>query len=652
MRNFLVSFAVLSAVLFAHVAQAQLTIIQPAGAELRHRLHYLPDTMPAPFPGDTSRRAGWVNFWMFNDGYFVRADTSKHQVASSVSGSSTGGTTVMSKRRGKYTTQPEPNTSKRAITLGGGTPVSPDAVILGERESVLAVNWNAARQGDTVYVALAVKNRDQKTPRSGYLRLRFPFDVFSFAGRAFPYNEGKFTNEVVYSAIAADSLPVGTVYQWRINNLAGSDFDQSIFTSLLVKSNVRDSSRHLILLDVEWDKPAGGNKGSVFLKDNGEPGVPNPNYFNPDLSQAVAINQARDPNGISVAPTQLPPASTAPAHDLSYKVEVENVGNDLVKNLRVTVFLDPRIDGTGAEPVMNFPNGGAKSPNQSDTPNKLIWDFTNVNLSPAEGPTSSDAAAAFRRGSFTFKAKTKAGIRLNNGDEIPAKALIQMRNMNNVIDDQVMTAPAIIRVQYPERLKFGSVWGLKAQLGRGDSTKIRGGLALTYRVPLVNPRGNSVGNEFLYQLPRIFWQFELGLGRSAFDRPGDAYLYETQHIQVTPVQVRLFSKKLLHISSFFFYWGGSAGYTTNFITKGTINGITQTLPSAFGKRLEHELAASLEISTRIGVPSFTLGAGYKYRQNQVTGSRVTYGYPFISLQADIVRYRKRMLQFWTTTHHW
>jgi hypothetical protein len=154
------------------------------------------------------------------------------------------------------------------------------------------------------------------------------------------------------------------------------------------------------------------------------------------------------------------------------------------------------------------------------------------------------------------------------------------------------------------------------------------------------------------QLPRVFWQFELGLGRSAFERPGDGDLYETRHVQFTPAQVRIFSKKMLHLSNFFFYWGGSAGYTANFITKGSVNGTTQTLPSAFGKRLEHELAASLEISTRIGVPSFTLGAGYKYRQNQITGSTVTYGYPFISLQADIVRYRKRMFQFWTTTQRW
>lgn len=616
-----------------------------------------PGLLPPPPIADVEpfiSRVGWLHFTMFSDGSF-----SSREVVIKTFGS-TGEKTISKDRKGKYTSQPNPPHSARTATITSDEdppfPQVPDPFALRALQAdSIHPEWGAAALMDVHYFAVVLKNTDPEISQTGTLSLRFPTDAFDFDGTVFPPNAGVFGSFSTYSDGGDESHRPGTVYSWPVNNLPPRD-SQTIFVRLRVKDRVADSIQLIqISSDLRFSNSQPNNPSvqpMLIVKSTSEPRVSNPYNFKQTNATVVAINAARDPNSLSVQPQRLPPATSAPAHTLRYTVNVENEGTAIAKYLFVDITFDPKIKTGGPVTVnaLHFPNANTTTTDEAikfssgilgwhDNTLRLI--FNNVNLAMSVNQDSN----YYSKASFDIVVDTKDGIELREGDIISSRALIRMKSAINAKDDSVMTDPAIVRIEKPGKIPFGCVFGIKGHTNffSPDSAIRTRGIDLTLRFPIVNRRISDLSSNSVLP-PHLFWQIEAGWGTSSFEHPTDGGVFETRYIHVTPVLLRYFQP--FHAGAYFMYTGLSAGYSAGYVYSGKSGGIKAALPSGFGKRLEHEVALSVDLSSRIDVPAWTLGVGYKFKWNNLLSQNVSYNFPFVYLQLDIVRLNHRFVKIW------
>ncbi|MBK9336531.1 MAG: hypothetical protein IPM98_08045 [Lewinellaceae bacterium] len=70
-------------------------------------------------------------------------------------------------------------------------------------------------------------------------------------------------------------------------------------------------------------------------------------------------------------------------------------------------------------------------------------------------------------------------------------------------------------------------------------------------------------------------------------------------------------------------WGFSAGYTTSYLVSSRRNGADDTAFDnlSFGGRLDHSLSLSADFLNLVGHPGLSFGAGWRWRNSQITGAR-------------------------------
>lgn len=599
-------------------------------------------------------RVGWLHFTMFSDGSF----SSRELVVKTFG--SPGEKAFRKDRKGKYTGQPNPPHSARTININTTQPPplpsvpDPFALRAAQADSIHP-EWNAAALADTHYFAIVLKNTDPEIPRTGTLSLRFPTDAFDFAGTVFPPAPAVFGSVFTYTDDGDETHRPGTIVTWQVTQLAPRD-SQTIFVKLRVKDQVADSIQRIqISSNLQNSNAQQTNPNAqpfLIVKSTSETRVSNPYQFRETNATVVAINAARDPNSLSVQPQRLPPAASAPAHTLRYTVNVENEGNAMVKFLLVDIIFDPRIKSGGAvsATALHFPNANTTSTDEGIrfssvtkawNGNTLSLLFNNANLAMAIDQDS----GYYSKASFDIEVQTKEGIELQEGETISSKALIRMKSSFTSKDDSVWTDPALVRIEKPGKVPFGCIFGIKGNTNVFSLDSAAGGRSadITFRFPIVNRRiGNLDAGAVLP--PRLFWQIEAGLGAGSFPQAADGGVFETRYVHFTPVLIRYFQP--FRAGAYFMYTGLSAGYGASYIYSGKSGGLTVTLPSGFGKRLEHEIALSVDLSNRIDVPTWTFGAGYKFKWNSVSGQNVGYNFPFVYLQLDIVRFNRRFVKLW------
>ena len=600
-------------------------------------------------PDALQSNASWRYFWMIDEGVFGTDSTIAYRFANN------GTHELKTKVRGRYSDTPEPPAMRISPGVSGaGTKVYPfllDTIVSQNDQVRIFPNWTAARPGDTIYVALSVRNRADQT-RSGYLKLLMPKNEFQLFGEVFPTKSVRFGTTSEQTVFDENGRVAGNLCEWRIDALPANQ-TQTLFIEVVPTTAARDSMAYLLEVDAQWDDelaaPATGvtslfNIGPDQLKSGTV--VYNPVYFNQESSTTIAINQARDPNALTVMPNTVPPANPAPVHTLTYRVDVENTGSATADFVDVDVLLDDRrfdVSASSISGVLNphFP----KSPTLSTVAhnlNTVSFHFENIGLAPGKF-----AGSAYSQGHFFFTVKTKSGATLSEGDEIRAKALIKMGA--TVAEDTVATAPAIVYVRTPKRQCYGSLLGVKFfnNLPNPEPVVNTGG-ALTLMVPLYRPKGNSLGSYTLQNKPKLFWQFELGIGTSTFDGLSDSARIKTNYVHLTPAQIRYTGGIIPSVTSF----GFSAGYSLDFVYSAKENGQKLALKSGLGGHLEQELSASVDFFNLAAVPGIAVGAGYKYRWNTLKADPINYSFPFVYAQINFIHFHKRSVQVWNKLYRW
>lgn len=667
----------------ALIAQAQnINIKIDTLAPGEYRFYVLPDTPPASLytkPVSDSLKAAWGHFWMFSDGKYSKQDTFVRSF------SNEGPVEVMVKRRGKYSKDDEPPPAERSIDVSPPLVTVP-TVPSTAPEAEIVLEWGAARSGDSVYAAIVVRNKETYLQR-GNVRLLYPTDAFQNDIHLL-YESNETVSRSNEPSNAVDSFPEGRIQEWELQNMAPQS-ERVIFVWLQLRGSLSDSVYHLFL---DWNlEPLGqanpdnggddvffrGEKAAVVSEaqiqittdDNKRESsaASTTMAFNGQHRVSLLINAARDPNSLIVWPSVIRPTEYMPPDqkgkpiDLEFTGHIENMGSAMANRVTMDIRFSPKIDKLTFErryeikPSCVFPCTALTpiewQPIEDDS--LLIYNFRNIDLRPSAGPDVSDEYINMRKVEFGFGIKTKPNLIFKHGDKIVTKATVRMFNVNEKLESllDIDTLPATVNVLKPGRQPFGLIFGAKiySHLNNSDNAEGRG-LSLTLRCPLIKPRGNSISSGYLQYMPKLYWQFELGYGQGAFQQPSDNQLFKVNYLHFTPVQLRYLHP--VNLTSFLRYIGVSAGYSADYALSGKVNGRKAPLPSGFFDRFENELAVSLDFSNRLNVPSVTLGIGYKFRQNNLTGQSVNYSMPFVYAQLDIIRFRRHFAQVWNTVHRW
>lgn len=604
---------------------------------------------PTPLPIPSPHPPAWVHFWMFKDGSISRKPTTvrSNKLETAV------------QLRGTYTSDDEPplmiSTDESTGGSGGGSG-SVDTFFTNNAKDgplprlLFFHNWRAAKDDDLVYFAAMVRNNpstdnQQKGARSGYLRVWFPRDTFKWEGNIFNQHMPFLSYAPSMKTAATVNAVPGEVHTWRVRNLPPDRVQTAFFKVRVVGG--RDSSTYGFAADLQWDSELPqewGSQGNVFglgPKGEGKTNAPNAAYFDEEATLALTVNTARDPNCLIVKPSALPPAAAAPAHPLTFRIYVENNGGAPANSLRLRAHFDPKVDMNNMDAVGNMYIG-----NQSPQPCNLQRSGNSIMVTvPKQLVPSMGGLDPNGSGYFEFTGHTKAGVSLTAGEQLVSRAAVVMLNASGSVADSVRTGPAYVKILHPGRLHYGTILSLKgsASIPKADSAGNRS-LSLTLQIPLRNPVAQSLAQTSVPR-PTWWWQIEAGVGSSQFSKLDD--LYRTQLVHITPIQIRYTGFNVRNVNA-----GISAGYSADFLYKATRNGTAHALPTGFGKRIEHELALSADFFNLAGVPGIDMGAGYKLRQNRLTGSAVQYSMPFIYVRLNFALFQRRQMLWWHKIVRW
>lgn len=558
--------------------------------------------------------------------------------------------------RGRYTDDDEPTVAPIVFNPGLAPTPDPtdngDDILTQSQSDSILPQWPAVRAGDVLYLACMVRKlpvNDKLPKEPGSLAFRLPTDAFEFDELVFPVDILRNLN--VMTDEGDDTYPGGTVYRWEVDN-SQIDSILTFFVKIRVKSTAINNDNHYLYLD--WrtlSGVSGSAPGTIYISKDGVPTL-NPDYFSHTTATCITISYARDPNSISVLPEVIPPTSTsAVPPPLTCRVDIENLSTSaFARNLDADVELDPRIDPASLSQIdYHFPNApGTFSAVHSTSGSMVKWVFTDVNIANI---TSTQSNKAY----FTFQVKVRPNVVLKEGDRLPFGLTVRMRGGRTVdqpegaVEDSFTAAPDTVLVTNGGRSSFGCVFGVKGHTHLRNSDKLEnGGLALMMRFPLINPRGNRLQDRYLRNLPRLFWQVELGWGKGTINAPENAGRGAFSYIHLTPLQLRYMQP--FKLGSYWRHIGLSAGFSLGYIYDATLNGLAFTLPSGFGKRLENEFAVSLDVMSAVGVPGVTAGIGYKFRNNRLYGKSVSYSFPFVYAQVDFFQINRRYCKIWNKVY--
>jgi len=628
-----------------------------------------PQTPNALAPGQT-QPPRWIYFWKFGDDTYSSDSMPRHAFPDLSSLTDTFEVEVSLKpiysddhdpfKKKKKKQLVTPRIGSPNPTDPPGTPTyvfqTPNHAMIQDPDSAiqLEANWRSTHPNGVLTLAITVKPLSQ-SPVSGRIGLLHAANMLQVETVEGAFGEG-------------DNLSLQADYQsledlrgltWRFENLSAGSGERTIFVDVRAPENMAQliddtsSIQFPVYAFIGYDDPQGGNapdkkKSSLFsrlfgasTKGEGGDGTSTPyadsyNFFQ-EISEQMTVNWASDPNYIHVEPAVLSPGTSNQL--LKYSVHFQNDGSGLARNVAVRVLPDPLLSGASA----------IQNPDSSNVPlclklklpvvDSLRWDtVTTPPMSDCKLNGLGDAVALgfstdFTWGRVHYDINTLPAYVLQPGDTIRAQGKVFMdgHGKRTPVRNVPVRIPAFC---YPGML------GLKySQHVANDAVRSGWGLGLTLRYALGKVQNPNFEAHTLRRIrkqnfPLFWWQGELGYGQTSL-RPGTDSL-RLCHLDVTPVMLRFIAKKPpLRFGNLSFErgWGISAGYTASYLLASRRNGADDIAfdQFGFGDRLDHSISVSADFLNLIGRPGISVGAGWRWRNSQITGAREWYQNAFVYL---------------------
>ena len=526
---------------------------------------------------------------------------------------------------------------------------SPDSAI------ELQVNWRATRPGKGLTMAITYQSiADAKTDVSGVVGFLYTDNDMQIESI-----EGAPEDAEIITVPAGRQSPYPLRgLMWRFDGLnSKTNGQRTIFLDISANSTLgqlitnTSSIQRPVFAFIAYDDPQAGNPpnqqsllsliGASKSIDNAagvSASVTDSYSFYQEITEALSINWAADPNYILVEPAYLEPGTTE--QTLNYSVHFQNDGSISATKLEVNMDVDPLLFGPGVNAPANTSIPGCLSLTEA-TATEIYW---TTPPPPSSGPGNcklngvGDAVAlGFSTdstwGKIHYDIRTLRNHTLSLGDTIRAKGTISMDGRSEI------TPVAIVPVGIPA-FCYPGMLGLKfTQHFANDAVRSGWGLGLTLRYALGKVQNPNFDAHTLRRIrknnfPLFWWQGELGYGQTSL-QPGTDSL-RLCHLDVTPVMLRFIARKpALHIGGVTFErgWGISAGYTASYLLASRRNGADDTAfdEFGFGDRLDHSISVSADFLNLIGRPGISVGAGWRWRNSQITGTREWYQNAFVYL---------------------
>jgi len=620
---------------------------------------------PAPIAIGQNQQPRWVYFWKFGDHTYSTDSMPRHVFRPGSTDSfdvevlikpiySDDHDPFKKKKKKKVGIPPPSPSGSTAAPVYVNLPYTPYTIINHPDSTIeMKANWGATRPGKGLTMAITYRTRSQSSV-AGVIGFLHAEGMMEFVGVEGAPESG--TDVSVEAGFRTPEALRGRV--WHIENLKAADGEKTIFIDVRVPETIgrlindTSSVQCPVFAFIGYDDAKGGNspnQQSTFFsqllgaskfnfKDGTDAGVDGAyadpyNFYQEEIGQ-VAINWASDPNYILVQPAMLPPGTTE--QELKYEVHFQNDGSASATDMQVRMGLDARLNGLGAlsQPANNVPDcfaftAGADSL-RWNTPGSPPAD---CKLNGAGDATALGFSTDLTWGQVLYTIQTRPGYTLRIGDTIRAQGKVYMNGTREI------TPVSIVPVGTPA-FCYPGILGLKyTQHFANDAIRSGWGLGLTLRYALGKVQNPNFEAHTLRRIrkanfPLFWWQGELGYGQTNLHPATDSL--RLCHLDLTPVMLRFIARKPpLRFGSLAFErgWGISAGYTASYLLASRRNGADDTAfdEFSFGDRLDHSISVSADFLNLIGRPGISLGAGWRWRNSGITGTREWYQNAFVYL---------------------
>lgn len=638
---------------------------------------------PTPIVTGQSTPPQWVYFWNFGDGTYAGNSVVTHafnpgtfNVEVALKPTYTDDHDPFKKAKmQRALAVPDPSTTTTATKPVDNRIIDPGSNLK------LAVNWQASRPTGMLTFAVSYRMPANSEGQVIFLFPDYMFDaVHTDWAPSIEQGQSVAIPADVYTTAALDG------YSWSFKNNTNIQHDTTLFIDLRVPLNVQNSITNTSTVQenvyaaiaFKSGAPAndqtvpGGSDNVPVVKTAAPPPlakqpqsffdllfgttktdetgtVTSPYDYNTYEEQfmPIAVNWASDPNFMIVEPTVLEPGSSN--NTLTYTAGFQNDGTASANKLTISVGVDPLLLAPSVSTLQRNPGCINNIPAIEN--DSLIW--SNIPKNPNIPPSCSLPSLGDAR-KLGFAEDQSWGL---------VKYQIQTPS-TPLIDGQVIRAQAIIRMDAGQdttdicEVRVGTpafcyvnLFGLKyTQQLVNDEHRNGLGIALTLRRPLgkVKNPGFEVRKTGLINLnnfPLFWWQAELGYGQTKLQYPmSDSFFL--RHIDATPFMLRFIAKKPpLKFGSKKIErgWGISAGYTASYLFSSRRNGSDDTGfdQFSFTERLDHSISVSGDFLNLIGHPGLSVGAGWRWRNSNITGQRQWYQNAFVYLHYTFsYRFRK------------
>lgn len=519
----------------------------------------------------------------------------------------------------------------------------------------LQANWRATRPGKGLTMAITYRSvADSKFAVSGVVGFLYADNEMQIESVEGAPDGGEV---ITVPANRQSPFPLRGL-MWRFDGLNSKTTGQrTIFVDVSANSALgqlitnTSSIQRPVFAFIAYDDPQGGNPpnqqsllaliGASTSVDNAAsiPEALADSYnFYQEITEPLSINWAADPNYILVSPEYLEPGTVD--QTLNYSVHFQNDGSNSAKVLEVKMDVDTLLFGPGVNSPAN--TSVPHCFKLTEATDKLVkW------VTPSPPPANpgfcklngvGDAVAlGFSTdstwGKIHYDIRTLRNYTLRLGDTIRTKGAISMDGRNE------KTSEVIVPVITPA-FCYPGILGLKfTQHFANNAVRSGWGLGLTLRYGLGKVQNPNFEAHTLRRIrknnfPLFWWQGELGYGQTSLQPATDSL--RLCHIDVTPVMLRFIARKPpLRFGNLAFErgWGISAGYTASYLLASRRNGADDTAfdQFGFGDRLDHSISVSADFLNLIGRPGISLGAGWRWRNSGISGTREWYQNAFVYL---------------------
>jgi len=624
---------------------------------------------PSPINEEQDSMARWVYFWKFGDNTYS-ADTSPiHAFAYNTGpGATTREYDVEVSLKPIYSDDYDPFKKKKKKKVGippkqdlfSSTPAMQNinyTMINDQGAAIeLQANWRATRPGKGLTMAITYRALVEG-PVSGVVGFLCAADIVAVVDTSIKGAPGAGEEEAV-GVGEQTSYPLRG-FKWQFNGLTRSMGERTIFLDIEVSADaarlITDTSsvQRPVYAFIAYNDPQSGNPSKPFSftdlfgtakSPDSDPGVAlsSEEYnFTQGLTEMMAINWAADPNYILVSPEYLEPGTVD--QTLTYSVHFQNDGASSATKLDVHIAKDPLLYGAGINPVdvnsvplcLKFTGVDsiirwATPPPPNPTP--ITWPGA-CKLNGAGDAVALGFSTDSTWGAVHYDIRTDRFRALQIGDTIRAYGTVYMDNRGEA------TPVAVVPVGIPA-FCYPGILGLKyTQHFANEAVRSGWGLGLTLRYALgkvQNPNfeAHSLRRIRKNNFPLFWWQGELGYGQTSLQTGADDL--RVCHLDLTPITLRFIAKKpALPLGGLVVQrgWGLSAGYTASYLLASRRNGADDTAfdQFGFGDRLDHSISVSADFLNLIGRPGISIGAGWRWRNSGITGTREWYQNAFVYL---------------------